>query len=333
MSVLANPRNVKCRSKYLFSKRLALGCAVLLLLTCLVSQTWHPAYGHFNTKAPDTDVVLQWPITGSYSMSLDVKVLESPLSNAAIYWGQQFQFANNETGYITLGVGGNSKVTSFGIFDAIQGSPNNSSGVCDNVIGFLTTGTGSACFIFYNWNIGNDYRLQVSRISDVNGSEQWQGSIYDYSANSTSVIGNILVSPTYGQLGTLSSTWDEYATASSCDTPPSSAIFSSPYSLNAAGNHAPSKAELTYGNTTCQDSNVQYLGGGAYQADAGSNVTRTTPAKTWLWMQEPTLTSQSQTSLPVPEFTFGEPVFLAVVMISAIATPALIQRADSPPHN
>ncbi len=329
----ANSRDVKSRSKYSVIRRLALGCAVLLLLTCLVSQTWHPVYAHFNTKAPDTDVVLQWPIAGSYSMSLDVKVLKSPLSNAAIYWGQQFQFANNETGYITLGVGGNSKVTSFGIFDAVQGSPNNSSGVCDNVIGFLTTGTGSACFIFYNWNIGYDYRLQVSRISDVNGSEQWQGSVYDYSANSTSIIGNILVSPTYGQLGTLSSSWDEYATASSCDTPPSSTIFSSPYSLNAAGNHAPSRAELTYGNTTCQDSNVQYLGGGAYQADAGSNVTRTTPAKTWLWMQEPTLTSQSQTSLPVPEFTSIEPVFLAVVMISAVAVPSLIQRTDNPPHD
>lgn len=326
----ANSRKAKRRSWPSFSRRLVLSCTALFLLSCFVSQTWHPAYGHFNTKAPDTDVVLQWPIAGSYSMSLDLKVMKSPVSNAALYWGEQFQFANNETGYITLGVGGNSKVTSFGIFDAIQGNPNNSSGVCDNVIGFLTTGTGSACFIFYNWNIGYDYRLQVSRISDVNGSEQWQGSIYDYSANSTSVIGNILVSPTYGQLGTLSSTWDEYATASSCDTPPSSAIFSYPYALNVAGNHAPTKAELTYGNTTCQDSNVQYLGGGAYQADAGSNVTRTTPAKTWLWMQEPTLASQSQTSLPVPEFTSIETIFLAVVMVSAVVTPALIQRSNSP---
>ena len=261
-------------------------------------------------------------------MSLDVKVLESPLSNAAIYWGHQFQFANNETGYITIGVGGNSKVLSFGIFDAVQGYPNNSSGVCDNVIGFLTTGTGSACFIFYNWNIGYDYRLQVSRISDVNGSEQWEGSVYDYSTNSTSIIGNILVSPTYGQLGTVSSTWDEYATASSCDTPLASAVFSYPYALNAAGNHAPSKAELTYGNTTCQDSNVQYLGGGAYEADAGSNVTRTTPAKTWLWTQEPALVSQSQTSFPVPEYTFGEPVFLVVIMISAVVAPVIVQRTD-----
>ncbi len=325
----ANPRDVKRRSRDSFSRRFILCCAVLLLLASLVSQISHPAYGHFNTKAPDTDVVLQWPIAGSYSMSLDVKVLKSPLSNAAIYWGEQFQFANNETGYITVGVGGNSRITSFGIFDAVQGNPNNSSGVCDNVIGFLTTGTGSACFIFYNWNIGYDYRLQVSRISDVNGSEQWQGSIYDYSANSTSIIGNILVSPTYGQLGTFSSTWDEYATAASCDTPPSSAIFSYPYALNDAGNHAPVKAELTYGNTTCQDSNVQYLGGGAYQADAGSNVTRSTPAKTWLWMQEPTLASQSQTSLPVPEFPSIEPVFLAVVMIFTVVAPALIQRSDN----
>ncbi len=299
---------------------------VVLLVTCLISQTWHPAYAHFNTKAPDTDVLLTWPIAGSYSMSLDVKVLRSPVSNAAIYWGYQFQFANNETGYITLGVGGDSKLVSFGIFDAVQGNPNNSSGVCDNVIGFLNTGIGNACFIFYNWNIGYDYRLQIARIADLNGSEQWQGSVFDYSANSTSNIGKILVSQTYGQLGTLTSTWDEYAIASSCDTPPASAIFSYPYAMNDAGNHAPSSAELTYGNTTCQDSNVQYLGGGAYEADAGSNVTRTTSAKTWLWTQEPTLTSQSQTSLPVPEITFGEPVFLVVIMISAIVAPALLRH-------
>jgi hypothetical protein len=261
-------------------------------------------------------------------MSLDVKVLKSPQANAAIYWGHEFQFANNESGYITLGVGGDSKVVSFGIFNAVQGNPNNSSGVCDNVLGFATAGIGSACFILYNWDIGYDYRLRVSRISDINGIEQWQGSVFDYSANSTSIIGNILVSPTYGQLGTLSSTWDEYATAASCDTPFASAVFSYPYALNAAGNHAPSKAELTYGNTTCQDSNVRYLGGGAYQADAGSNVTRTTPAKTWLWTQEPALFSQSQTSLPVSEFAIGEPVFLVAVMSSAVLAPPLVQRTD-----
>ncbi len=309
-------------------RRLVLGSIVLLLLTCFMSQTWHPAYGHFNTKAPDTDVLLQWPIGGSYSMSLDVKVLRSPQSDAAIYWGHQFQFANNETGYLTLGVGGDSKVASFGIFDAMQGNPNNSSGVCDNVIGFLTAGIGSACFIFYNWNVGYDYRLRVSRISDVNGSEQWRGSVYDYSTNSTSIIGNILVSPTYGQLGILSSTWDEYATASSCDTPSASAVFSYPYALNTAGNHAPTMAELTYGNTTCQDSNVRYLGGGAYQADAGSNVTRTTPAKTWLWTQEPVLVSQSQISLPVPQFAISESASPEVVMISAVVVTFLVQRTD-----
>ena len=313
---------------HLFRRRLVLGSIVLLLLTCFVSQTWHPAYGHFNTKAPDTDVLLRWPVGGSYAISLDVKVLNSPQANAAIFWGHQFQFANNETGYITLGVGGDSKVVSFGIFDAVQGNPNNSSGVCDNVIGFATAGIGSACFIFYNWNIGYNYRLRVSRVSDVNGSEQWQGSVFDYSSNSTSIIGNILVSSTYGQLGTISSTWDEYATAASCDTPFASAVFSYPYALNAAGNHAPSEAEVTYGNTTCQDSNVRYLGGGAYEADAGGNVTRTTPANTWLWTQEPALVSQSHTSLPSPEFDVGEPVSLVVVMTSVVVAPALVQPTD-----
>jgi len=112
-----------------------------------------------------------------------------------------------------------------------------------------------------------------------------------------------------------------------------SAVFSYPYALNAAGNHAPSKAELTYDNTTCQDSNVLYLGREEYQADAGSNVTRTTPAKTWLWTQEPMLVSQSQTTLPVPEFAIGEPVFPVVVMISVVVAPPLVQGTDHWPHN
>ena len=56
--------------------------------------------------------------------------------------------------------------------------------------------------------------FKFRELSDLNGSEQWQGSVFDYSANSTSIIGSILVSPTYGQLGTLASTWDEYAIAS-----------------------------------------------------------------------------------------------------------------------
>lgn len=295
-----------------------------LLLACLVTQVGRPVYGHFNTKAPDTDVLLYWPYTNSYSISIDVKVMKSPESNAAIYWGYQFGFANNETGYITLGIGGNTKLTSFGIFDASQGVPSNSSGVCDNIIGFLTTGIGSACYLMYPWNLGYDYRLQVARIADANGSEQWQGSVYDYSSNSVSIIGRILVSQAYGQLGLVTSTWDEYATAASCDTVPATAIFSYPYSQNSAGNHAPIRAELTYGNSTCQDSNVQYLGGGAYQADTGTNVTRTTAARTWLWTQEPTLVSQSQIS--VPEFTSTKTSLIGLIIIATTVVISVAQR-------
>jgi hypothetical protein len=296
----------------------------MLAIACLMVQSSHLVYAHFNTKAPDTDVWLQWPLAGSYSMSIDVKVLRSPQSNIAIYWGHQFEFQNNESGYITLGVGETTKLVSFGIFDAVQGVPYNTSGICDNIIGFLTTGIGSACFIIYPWNIGYDYRLQVSRISDVNGSEQWQGSVYDYSSNSTSIIGNILVAPTFGQLGTISSTWDEYATAASCNTAPTSAVFSYPYAENSAGNHAPTEAEVTYGNSTCQDSNVQYLGGGAYEADAGQNFTRNTPAKTFLWTHEPNLISQGQIS--VPEIPASATPYIALVAIGAASMIPMVQR-------
>jgi hypothetical protein len=270
--------------------------AVLLLVGVLLQVGGHPVYAHFNTLAPDTDVQLIWPLNDSYSMSVDLKVIRAPESDASIFWGYQFTFMNGERGFVAFGIGGMPKVATMGIFDAENATTNNSTGGCTAGISFLKSGTGYQCFIIYDWNLGSNYQLQFSRLPDSGTSEQWQGSIYDYSANASTIIGDILVSPEYGQLSTNSSTWDEYSTASACNTTPTSVIFSHPYALNAGGNHAPTKAEVTYGGNTCQDSNLQYLGGGAYQADAGSNVTRTTTPLSWLWTQEPQLTSENPAS-------------------------------------
>lgn len=276
---------------------------VILITMISLLQLGNPVSAHFNTLAPDTDVKLHWPLNNSYSVSVDLKVLKSPESNAAIFWGHQFSFMNGETGYVALGVGGNPKVATVGVFDAIQANPYNSSGACSNGISFLKTGVGWQCFVFYDWRIGFDYKLQFSRIADANGTEQWQGSVYDYSSNSSTIIGTVLVPPSYGELNSTSSTWDEYSLASSCNTTPTRVVFSYPYAMNAAGDHAPAGAQVTYGNTSCQDSNVQYLSGGAYQADAGNNVTRTTQAGSWLWTQEPSLISQDSTAVPELQFT------------------------------
>ena len=301
----------------MMAKRVAFACTAFLILTVfLMIIGANSASAHFNTLAPDTDVQLHWPLNDSYSMSVDLKILKSPGSNNAIYWGHQFEFQNNETGYVTLGLGETTKLVSFGIFGAIQGLPNNSSGVCDNIIAFLTTGIGSACYLIYNWNIGYNYQLRVSRVSDVNGSERWQGTIYDYSSNSTSIIGNILVPMEYGQLGVLSSTWDEYAVATACNTVTTSAVFSHPYALNSAGNNTPTQAKLTYGNSTCQDSNVKYLGDAAYEADAGNNVTRSTPSNTLLWNTEPVIAPQSVSA--VPEISFAATPLVTFIAIAAM---------------
>jgi hypothetical protein len=256
----------------------------------------HPVYAHFNTLAPDTDVQLLWPLNESYSMSIDLKVIRAPESDASIFWGYQFTFMNGERGFVAFGIGGMPKVATMGVFDAENATTNDPTGGCTAGISFLKSGTGYQCFIIYDWNLGSNYQLQFSRMPDSGSNEQWQGSIYDYSANASTIIGGITVSPGYGQLSTNSSTWDEYSTASTCNTTPTSVIFSHPYALNAEGNHAPVKAEVTYGGNVCQDSNVQYLGGGAYQADAGSSVARTTQPQSWLWTQEPQLTSQNPAS-------------------------------------
>lgn len=253
----------------------------------------HLVSGHFNTLAPDTDVQLRWPLNNSYSISIDLKVVKSPEANATIFWGHQFTFSNGENGFIAFGIGGTPKVSTFGVFDAATASTTNPTGACNSGISFLKTGNGYQCFIIYNWNIGFNYGLVVSRLTDVGGNEQWRGRILDYSTNSTSIIGDIVVPSNYKQLTATSSTWNEYLTAGSCETTPTTVMFSHPYALNTAGNHAPTAAQVTYGTNVCQDSNVTYLGGGAYQADSGRNVIRTTVPGTWLWTQEPTSTSQN----------------------------------------
>ena len=65
-------------------------------------------------------------------MSIDLKVLKAPESNAAIFWGLQFTFMNGENGYVGIGIGGNPKIATVGVFNAIQASPYNSSGVCNS---------------------------------------------------------------------------------------------------------------------------------------------------------------------------------------------------------
>lgn len=273
---------------------------------------------HFNTAAPDTDVFFQWPLNNSYSMSVDLKVVQSPQNQATIFWGHQFTFMNGEKGYIAFGIGGNVRIATVAAFDAVEGYPYNFTSRCDIGVPFSTTGYGRQCFIEYNWKLGYNYRLQISRISDKNGNEQWQGSLYDYTTQSNTIIGSLLVSPEFGQLSSTSSTWNEYSTAASCDTTYTSAIFSSPSAMNNAGNHAPTKAQVTYGNSTCLDSNIQYLGSGAYRADAGKNVTRKTAAYSWLWTQEPSLISQNSTS--VPEFLKVSLMMPLLISISGMMT-------------
>jgi len=229
-------------------------------------------------------------------MSVDLKVVRAPESDASIFWGYQFTFMNGEKGFVAMGIGGMPKVATVGIFDAVNATTNNPSGGCESGISFLKSGNGYQCFVIFTWTLGSNYELQFSRLSDSGGNEQWQGSIHDYSANSDTIIGDILVPAAFQQLSTNSSTWDEYSTASTCNTTSTTAIFSHPYALNVAGNHAPSQAVVTYGGNACQDSNVQYLGGGVYEADAGGNVTRSTPPQTFLWTTEPQLVSENSGS-------------------------------------
>jgi hypothetical protein len=236
-------------------------------------------------------------MNNSYSMSIDLKVIESPENGTSIFWGHQFTFMNGEKGYIGFGLGGDVKVATIAIFDANGGVTTNPNGGCQNGVPFSLVGFGYQCFVTFDWKVGSNYALQVTQLtSDQNGNEQWEGTIHDYLSDRDTIIGSIIVSPDYGMLGSDSSTWNEYSIALTCATPDTSVIFSSPVAYNSAGNHPPAMAQVLYGNTTCQNSDVRYLGGGAYKTDAGQSVSRTTPKQTWLWTEEPTLIPQDSES-------------------------------------
>ena len=302
---------------------LLLGAVLLAIAIQLVTPT-HATYPtgstshvqHFSIYTPDTDVQLLWPLNNSYSISVDVKVIDSPTNNTAIFWGHMFSFMNSQQGYVGFGIGGDIKVATVAVFDALNGTASNPTGGCDIGVPFSKSGTGWQCFIVYNWKVGSDYTLQFSKQgTDNEGNNWWQAIIYDYSTNSSTIIGNILSPAYYGLLGSVSATWDEYSTATTCDVADTSVIFSSPYQMNTAGNHAPMKALVTYGNSTCTNSNVQYLGGGAYRADAGADVNRTTTKQTWLWTQEPS--TISETYNPIPEFSTTNSTIVLSVTVSA----------------
>ncbi len=265
----------------------------------LAAQLGPFAYACFSIYTPSTDVQLQWPLNNNYSISIDLKIISSPTNNTSVFWGHMFSFMNTQQGYVGFGLGGDVKVATVAVFGALNGTTTNPTGYCGVGVPFSTSGLGWQCFITYDWTIGNDYTLTFAKqATDGQGNIWWQATILDHSNNSTTVVGSIIAPSYFGLLGSESSTWDEYSAATTCSVIDTSAIFSSPYEMSAAGNHAPIKALATYGNATCPDSNVKYLGGGAYQINAGANVNRTTAKQTYLWTQEPTTISEAYTSVP-----------------------------------
>ena len=272
-----------------------------LVIIGLAAQLGPFAYACFSVYTPSTDVQLLWPLNNSYSISIGLKIISSPTNNTSIFWGHMFSFVNAQQGYVGFGLGGNVKVATVAVFGALNGTTPNPTGYCGVGVPFSTSGIGWQCFVTYDWNLGNDYTLTFAKQgTDSQGNIWWQATILDHSTNSTTIIGSMLAPSYFGLLGSESSTWNEYSTATTCSVVDTSAVFSSPYEMNAAGNYAPTKALVTYGNAKCPDSNVNYLGGGAYQVYAGANVNRTTAKQTYLWTQEPTTTSEAYFSVHEP---------------------------------
>jgi len=273
-----------------------------------------------SATAPGTYVELYWPFDKNYNFDIDLKVTDTPELDTGLFWSHQFAFVGGSGGYLGLQIVGSTKKAIFSIWNALAGSSE-----CQV---FTHEGSGWMCLIDYDWKVGFNYRLRLWVLNkDPAGNEWWLGTINDYSINSDTVIGRILVPSSFGWLSSWSVTWIEYFVYSTCDVPYTRAIFSYPFARNGAGDHAPEKAKATYGTSSCQNSNVKYIGDGAYAIEAGKDVRRITPDQTWLWTQEPTLVQQ-----PIPEFPASSVIFIFAIMSVISALGYLRKREDGLYH-
>jgi hypothetical protein len=242
-------------------------------------------------------VDLTWPLSNYYNFDIDMKVTTVPGQDSGTFWSFQFGFVGAGGGYMGLQIIGSKHKVIFSIWGAINGNPNNNGDTsppetfngCRTV---FDNGNAWQCLIDYNWQVGKNYRMRLwITTKESSGDQWWVGAISDYSTNNETTIGSILVPPNYGLLANWASTWVENFGYSTCDVPQTEAIFSYPYARNAASGHGPQAAKVTYGKD-CSDSNVQYLGNGAYALETGKGVQRSTADQTMLWSQEPTLVRQ-----------------------------------------
>jgi ribosomal protein L40E len=248
---------------------------------------------------PHTYVGLFWPLANSYNFDVDLKVTIAPQTNTGLFWAHQFTFVNESGGYVGLQIVGLKHKAIFSIWGAVGGNPNKNGDTSppETFNGCRTVEEGGLvwqCLIDYNWQLGTNYRLRLwATEKDSAGNQWWVAAVNDYAAGKETVIGSILAPKSFGWLGSWSTTWIEYFAYQTCDAPHTRAVFSYPYARNYGGDHAPQKALANYGNSGCLDTNIAYLGDGAYVIEAGNGVQRVTTDQTSLWTQEPTLVRQA----------------------------------------
>jgi len=269
--------------------------AYVVVLLSLAVLLVFPTMKTVSAMGPNTYVGLYWPLANNYNFDIDLKVTEAPEANTGLFWAHQFQFVGGSGGYMGLQIVGSEMRAIFSIWGAITANPN--TGQSNGCRELEEYGKVWSCGAKYDWKIGVNYRLRLWVTNkDSSGNQWWVGAINDYSTNSETIIGTILAPASFGLLSTWSTTWVEYFAYTTCDAPHTRAIFSYPYARNAGGDHAPQKAMVDYGTSGCNNTNVSYLGDGAYVLEAGQGVQRATPDQTPLWSQEPALVRQPPTS-------------------------------------
>ena len=77
--------------------------------------------------------------------------------------------------------------------------------------------------------------------------------------------------------------WTEYVGFDTCSASFSDAVWSKPVVRYNPGQSTPLKATVTYGEGSCELSNVSYLGDFSFRLEAGLDVLRSAKEGTILW--------------------------------------------------
>jgi len=201
-----------------------------------------------------------------------LKPTPKKLRKGLLFWQWHFNF-KQEGGYIGLQLVESKKKAIFSIWLAIEGTKGCST-IKEHGKPVIR------CLIDYPWKLGQKYRLIVKEGKIETDGSWWIGEIYDYASHRTTIIGKILVSPSFGKLSAHNYyTCIEYGyfDADCENLPHTKARFSGHYAYNGKEDgpaHLRAEKPMIAYPSKCGNSKITLFEDASYVLEAGNRVRR-----------------------------------------------------------